>query len=97
MGLDGDGIKVESCESKGKKKKKEKEGVEDSGCWIKLRFIGSCISSKSKVDSSISSISTICGNYFIHSEAAAWLVLNYDLNLCTPFSEFLEYCFLFNP
>lgn len=65
MGLDGNGIKVESCESKGKKKKKEKEekeGVEDTGCWIKLRFIGSCISSKSKVDSSISSISTNCGN-----------------------------------
>ncbi|OIT05629.1 PREDICTED: probable receptor-like protein kinase At5g15080 isoform X2 [Nicotiana attenuata] len=59
MGLDGDGIKVESCESKGKKKKKEKE---DSGCWIKLRFIGGCISSKSKVDSSISSISTNCEN-----------------------------------
>lgn len=63
MGLGGDGEKVESWDvgkSKGKKKKK-KDGVE-TGCWIKLKFIGSCISSRSKVDSSISGISTHCGN-----------------------------------
>ena len=64
MGLGGDGEKVESWhvgKSKGKKKKK-KDGALKNGCWIKLRFIGSCISSRSKVDSSISGISTHCGN-----------------------------------
>ncbi|PKI55984.1 hypothetical protein CRG98_023612 [Punica granatum] len=46
-----------------KKKKKEKERGHDEddgsigeeiGCWDKFRFIGSCISSRSKVDSSVS-------------------------------------------
>ncbi|XP_059648892.1 serine/threonine-protein kinase PBL34-like [Cornus florida] len=64
MGLGGDGVKVESWDvgkSKGGKKKKKKDGaVEETGCWVKLRFIGSCISSRSKVDSSISGISTHC-------------------------------------
>ncbi|XP_059278289.1 serine/threonine-protein kinase PBL34-like [Lycium ferocissimum] len=64
MRLGGDGVKGESLEvekSKGRKKK-EKEDVEETqtGCWIKLRFIGSCISSRSKVDNSISGISARC-------------------------------------
>ncbi|XP_008446315.1 serine/threonine-protein kinase PBL34-like [Cucumis melo] len=57
--------KVESREvreSKGKKKQKNnKEQVEtveeETGCWIALRIFGSCISSRSKVDSSISGTS----------------------------------------
>nr|GLL34250.1 probable receptor-like protein kinase At5g15080 isoform X2 [Ipomoea trifida] len=70
MGLEGDVVKVEKVEawdvgkSKGmmmKKKKKEGgESGEDTGCWFKLRFIGSCISSRSKVDNSISGISARC-------------------------------------
>ncbi|KAI5572689.1 hypothetical protein BDE02_10G029800 [Populus trichocarpa] len=44
------------CKSKERKKKK-KDGTE-AGCWVKLRFIGSCISSRSKVDSSVSGTST---------------------------------------
>ncbi|KAH0677554.1 hypothetical protein KY285_025355 [Solanum tuberosum] len=61
MGLGGDGEKGESWDvekSKGKKKKEVAE--EETGCWTKLWFIGSCISSRSKVDSSISGISTHC-------------------------------------
>lgn len=63
MGLSGDGVKVESWEVGKSKDRKKKDGdVEETGCWIKLRFIGSCISSRSKVDNSISGISTHCGN-----------------------------------
>ncbi|KAK9119422.1 hypothetical protein Scep_017515 [Stephania cephalantha] len=42
------------------KKSKKKEEVEEveRGCWMKFRFIGSCIPSRSKVESSISSAST---------------------------------------
>ncbi|XP_022776935.1 probable serine/threonine-protein kinase PIX7 isoform X1 [Durio zibethinus] len=70
MGLGSEEGKVKSsdmCKSKVRKKKKknsEKEGlddeavVEETGCWVKLRFIGSCISSRSKVDSSVSGTST---------------------------------------
>ncbi|XP_073294145.1 serine/threonine-protein kinase PBL34-like isoform X2 [Primulina huaijiensis] len=59
MGLKGDGVKVKSWESKGTKKKDgDVDGVEETGCWIKLRFIRSCIYSRSKVDTSVSGIST---------------------------------------
>lgn len=63
MGLDSDLAKVEACnveKSKGGKKKKDDDddSSEDTGCWIKLRFIGSCITSRSKVDSSVSGTST---------------------------------------
>ncbi|KAL9390390.1 hypothetical protein Peur_018995 [Populus x canadensis] len=60
MGLGSEEGKVKSswdvCKSKERKKKK-KDGTE-AGCWVKLRFIGSCISSRSKVDSSVSGTST---------------------------------------
>ena len=73
MGLGGENGKVKTWEvgkSKGvKKKKKKKEvveakgGVEDEkiGFWDRLRFVGSCISSRSKVDSSISGTTTHYG------------------------------------
>lgn len=35
------------------------------GCWIKFRLMGNCISARSKVDSSISSASTHCGNFLL--------------------------------
>ncbi|CAA3000113.1 probable receptor kinase At5g15080 [Olea europaea subsp. europaea] len=60
MGLSGDSLEVGSWEvgkSKGRKKKNG-DAEEETGCWIKLRYIGSCISSRSKVDSSLSGIST---------------------------------------
>ncbi|KAK8567244.1 hypothetical protein V6N12_005840 [Hibiscus sabdariffa] len=47
-----------------KKKNSEKEDldaeatVEETGCWPRFRFIGSCISSRSKVDTSVSGTST---------------------------------------
>ncbi|KAL3597108.1 hypothetical protein D5086_008745 [Populus alba] len=43
---------------KSKLKKKKDDEAEESGCWIKFRFIGSCISSRTRVDSSISGTST---------------------------------------
>ncbi|KAH1031262.1 hypothetical protein J1N35_043436 [Gossypium stocksii] len=69
MGLGFQEGKVKSwdtCKSKERKKKKNSEkedlddeaAVEETGCWVKLRFIGSCISSRSKVDSSVSGTST---------------------------------------
>ncbi|XP_068468046.1 serine/threonine-protein kinase PBL34-like isoform X2 [Phaseolus vulgaris] len=64
MGLGAENGKVvepwDVCKSKGRKKKKGDEEVEGagSGCWLRLRFIGSCISSRSKVDTSVSGSGT---------------------------------------
>ena len=63
MGLGGENGKVveswDVCKSKGRKKKKGDEGGEaEAGCWVRLRFIGSCISSRSKVDTSVSGSGT---------------------------------------
>jgi len=50
------------------KKEREKNGESEigdeseAGCWIKFRLMRSCISSRSKVDTSTSSSSTHCGN-----------------------------------
>ncbi|KAK8644288.1 hypothetical protein V6N13_123599 [Hibiscus sabdariffa] len=35
-------------------KKKDGGGEEETGCWVKLRFMGSCMSSRSRVDNSMS-------------------------------------------
>ncbi|KAK3022918.1 hypothetical protein RJ639_046462, partial [Escallonia herrerae] len=66
----GGGVKGESWDVEKSKGKKKKDGGNDveksSGCWVRLRLIGccissaSCISSRSKVDSSVSGISTNC-------------------------------------
>ncbi|KAF9677940.1 hypothetical protein SADUNF_Sadunf08G0160200 [Salix dunnii] len=57
MSLGSEEGKVKSfwdvCKSKERKKK---DGTQ-VGCWVKLRFVGSCISSRSKVDSSVSGTS----------------------------------------
>ncbi|XP_043724466.1 serine/threonine-protein kinase PBL34-like [Telopea speciosissima] len=51
-------IQVETWDvGKSKGRKEKDDETEDTGCWIKLRFIGSCIS-RSKVDTSISGTST---------------------------------------
>jgi len=68
MGLETDLAKVEKWDvekSKGRSKKKvvdDDDSAEDTGCWVKLRFIGSCIAARSKVDSSVSGTSTNYGN-----------------------------------
>ncbi|OAY77776.1 putative receptor-like protein kinase [Ananas comosus] len=68
MGLGPDEVQLEAWDSvgkskeKGRRKKKKDEAREETGCWIKFRLMGSCISSRSKVDSSISSASTHCGS-----------------------------------
>ncbi|KAK7860879.1 putative serine/threonine-protein kinase pix7 [Quercus suber] len=59
MGLGPDAFNVGAWDvekSKGRKKKDEEN--EMTGCWFKFRFIGSCMSSKSKVDGSMSGTST---------------------------------------
>ncbi|GAB4829198.1 hypothetical protein Ancab_018863 [Ancistrocladus abbreviatus] len=50
MALGIDVSKVESWDIRKLKdrKKKDEDVVEDTGCWIKLRFIGSCSSSRLK-------------------------------------------------
>ena len=73
MGLGGENGKVETWEvgkSKGVKKKKKKEvveakggvGEEEIGCWVRLWFLRSYISSRSKADSSISGTTTHYAN-----------------------------------
>ncbi|PON33353.1 Mitogen-activated protein kinase kinase kinase [Parasponia andersonii] len=59
MGLGPEAIQVGAWnvgKSNGKKKKDEEDG--GTGCWIKFRFMGSCLSSKAKVDGSISGSGT---------------------------------------
>ena len=84
MGLAPNGSKAETWiegksrtarEKKKKKKKKENElEKEETGCWVRLKFIRSCIPSRSKVDSSlsgskvdsfISSTTTHCGKLLV--------------------------------
>ncbi|XP_057949064.1 serine/threonine-protein kinase PBL34-like isoform X2 [Malania oleifera] len=61
MGLGTEGVKAESWDVGKSKSRKNKDGaLEETGCWPKLRFIGSCISSRSKVDNSVSGTSTHC-------------------------------------
>ncbi|KAM5581443.1 serine/threonine-protein kinase PBL34-like [Rosa sericea] len=59
MGVGPEALQVGSW-NKGKSKGKQKVEEEDEirGCWMKFRFMGSCMSSKSKVDSSTSGNST---------------------------------------
>jgi hypothetical protein len=69
MGLGAENGKVgtwEAGKSKGGKKKKEVGDVEEQeiGCWVRLRFLGSCISSRSKVDTSVSGTTTHYGNFY---------------------------------
>ncbi|KAM1006257.1 hypothetical protein ACFX11_003100 [Malus domestica] len=58
MGLVLNPSKVESWgkSSKSKGRKKKDEAVEEHGCWVKLRF-GTCMPSRSKVNSSITGTS----------------------------------------
>lgn len=62
MGLGPDAIEVGAWDVEKSKGRKKKDGeAEGTGCWIKFRFIGSCMSSRSNVDSSISGSSTQYG------------------------------------
>ena len=92
MGLGGENGKVveswDVCKTKGrKKKKKEDEDLDEAqaGCWVRLRFIGSCISSRSKVDSSVSGsdTNTHYGNY--HVVVSAIVVVPVMVCLDIPF------------
>lgn len=59
MGLGPDPIDMGTWNVGKSKGKKKKDGeVEETGCWVKLRFMGSCISSRSKVDTSNSGSGT---------------------------------------
>ena len=63
MALNPDSVKVKNSNERSKSKKNKKnqgndKDEEDMGCWFKLRLLGSCMPSRSKVDSSLSGIST---------------------------------------
>lgn len=60
---DGAGKTKESTGKKNKTVKKVEEREEQPGCWIRFPLMGSCMSSRSKVDTSISSASTRCGEF----------------------------------
>ncbi|XP_004297338.1 PREDICTED: probable receptor-like protein kinase At5g15080 isoform X1 [Fragaria vesca subsp. vesca] len=71
LGAENGQMKVQAWDiSKSKVRRRKKKNVVDdgdddveegeTGCWLRLRFFGSCISSRSKVDSSISGTSTHC-------------------------------------
>ncbi|KAJ6323770.1 hypothetical protein OIU76_011125 [Salix suchowensis] len=76
MELGSEDGKVQSsrdvCKSKKRNKKKKKDGTE-AGCWVNLSFIGSCISSRSKVDSSVSGTSTHFGNSYFCWVSPLWI------------------------
>ncbi|KAK1406361.1 hypothetical protein QVD17_41655 [Tagetes erecta] len=61
------GVGVESVRTRVlnvKEKKKEDDGDgEVIGCWIKFRLFGTCISSRAKVESSVSGSNTQYGNH----------------------------------
>lgn len=64
MGVGPDSIKTRVLNvDKLKESKKKEDEVNETGCWIKFRFFGRCISSRSKVESSISGSSTQYGNF----------------------------------
>lgn len=50
-----------SKSSDGNKKKSEGTAEVYSGCWIKFRFIRSCISSRPQVDNPVSTSSSVYG------------------------------------
>lgn len=92
MGLGNDAMKVDSWDvkkSKGRKKKKNggdgDDGVKETGCCISLRIIGCCVTSRSKVDSSVSSISTH-GIVFICNLLIIFLMFSCLLNLNPQFN-----------
>jgi len=66
---EGQEAAIKKKKKKTKEKEREKSGESEigdeseAGCWIKFRLMRSCISSRSKVDTSISSASTHCGNF----------------------------------
>lgn len=67
---DEEGVKVETLHvmkskvNTNKNKKKKKNDDEFVGCWNKWGLFGSCVSSRSKVDSSTSGISSHFGKFF---------------------------------
>ena len=66
MALNPDSVKVKNSNERSKSKKNKKnqgndKDEEDRGCWFKLRLLGSCMPSRSKVDSSLSGTSTHYG------------------------------------
>ncbi|XP_050223541.1 serine/threonine-protein kinase PBL34-like isoform X2 [Mercurialis annua] len=70
MGLGPDSLKVTNLEDKSKKNKNKKnkddDGDEGFGCWGRLRLMGGCMPSRSKVDNSLSGITT----QYVESKAA---------------------------
>lgn len=72
MGLVPKEVQLEAWATSGRSKngheEEDNKKGEEIGCWIKFRSIGSCISTRSKVDASLSSISTQCGKLMLLRE-----------------------------
>ncbi|XP_058777253.1 serine/threonine-protein kinase PBL34-like isoform X1 [Vicia villosa] len=75
------------CKSKESKKKNKKNKENESmvkekktGCWVRLRFFGSCISSRSKVDTSVSGsgTGTVTSTHYAESKSTN------DTSRCQP-------------
>lgn len=76
MGLGPEPVKLKNWEvknsgknNKSRKVKKKKDGGEEEdeiGCWVRFRFMESCLPSRSKVDNSMSGTSTNYGNSFLY-------------------------------
>ena len=71
--------------SKNKVKKDDADG-EVTGCWIALRSIRSCITSRSKVDNSISGIS-------LHGKLPFYFLYRYILIFMMSDSSFIFFFF----
>lgn len=60
LGLESFSVGARSVDKSKREKKKDGEsGV--TGCWMKFRFLGDCLSSKSKMDGANSGTSTQYG------------------------------------
>lgn len=85
MGVGVEALQVGSW-NKGKSKGKHKieEGDEIKGCWMKFRFMGRCLSPKTKMDNSTSGTST---QYGIIQSVPLTFVLCYNVYifLCSNF------------
>ena len=93
MGLGPEAIQVGDWnvgKSNGKKKKDDEDDEGTAGCWFKFRFIGSCLSSKAKVDGSISGsgTSTLYGKKFISFESK---FVSFSMHLLDLFTHFLVF------
>lgn len=88
MGLGNNAIQAGSLDVGKSKVKMQKAGAEkEIGCCVKFCFIGSCIPSRSKVDTSISGTSANSGIFLFLFLRLSSLVSGNDFNLTSILGE----------